>query len=222
MPVCISCGHHVDSLTRSYGKGNVQLIKCGVCNNFADKYVENESIIIFLDMLLQKPAVYRHLLLNQSLSRDRLISISRRLFVLLILFEVYARWSMLRLDNFLVQYLYLLSLCFLEFSVYHIALRFIIYYLYKSNALDDITCAIIISSFGKLLLLCLSIWDYNDLKHQWLLSLVILMTNSVALSVMLNRSRLESILVLMAGVVVKVMVQFGFTLLDPRLELVLG
>jgi hypothetical protein len=39
---------------------------------------------------------------------------------------------------------------------------------------------------------------------------------------MLNRSRLESILVLMAGVVVKVIVQFGFMLLDPRLELVLG
>ena len=221
MPVCISCGSSVDSLTRSYGKGNVQLIKCGVCNNFADKYIENEFIIIFLDMLLQKPAVYRHLLLNQSLSRDRLVSFSVRLFVLLILFEVYTRWYMLRLDSFLVQYLYLLTLCFVEFSIYHIALRFIIYFKYRSKALDDITCAIVISSFGKLLLLCLSIWDYDDLTHTWLLSLVILMTNSVALSVMLKTSRFEAILILIAGIGVKAIVQFGFKLLDSRLELLL-
>lgn len=221
MPVCISCGNALDSLTRSYGKGNVQLEKCKLCNNFADKYVENEFIIIFLDMLLQKPAVYRHLLLNQSLPRDKLQSFSQRLYILLILFEVYARWS-LRFDSFLLQYFYLFSLCFIEFSVYHLSLRLIIYYIYKTKSLDDISCALVISSFGKLLLLCLSIWDYNDLKHTWLLSLVIFMTNSVALSVMLNSWRITSILILMVGIGVKVMVQFVFKWWDPRLEIVIG
>lgn len=229
MPVCITCGNSVPALARSYGKGNVQLIKCEICNGFADKYIENEFIIIFLDMLLQKPAVYRHLLLNQSLSRDKLLSFSKRLYILLILFEVYARWSLLNMDNFLLQYSYLFILCFVEFSVYHLALRCIIYYIYRSHALDDISCAIIISSFGKLLLLCLSIWDY-DLKHSWLLGLVIFMTNSVALSgifivlkiVMLKISRTKAILILMAGIGVKVIVQSGFILWDSRLEIVLG
>ena len=182
MPVCISCGNSVSALTRSYGKGNVQLIKCNKCGEFADKYIENEFIIIFLDMLLQKPAVYRHVLLNQSLSRDKLISFSKRLYLLLILFEVYARWSLMQMDNFLLQYFYLFVLCFLEFTIYHFGLRIFIYYIYRSNALDDISCALVISSFGKLLLLCLSIWDYNDLEYSWLFGLVIFMTNSVALS----------------------------------------
>ena len=35
------------------------------CNLFADRYLETDFIIIFIDMVLQKRTVYRHLLWNK-------------------------------------------------------------------------------------------------------------------------------------------------------------
>lgn len=35
------------------------------CLNFADKYIEFDHVILFLDMVLHKPQVYRHLLFNR-------------------------------------------------------------------------------------------------------------------------------------------------------------
>ena len=181
-PVCIECGTAIPCLTRSYGKSNVQLVKCKTCGNFADKYLENEFIIIFLDMLLQKPAVYRHLLLNQSMTKDQLKSLTLRLSIILILFEVFARWTHLPSHSFQSYYFYLFTLCLIEFAVFHLYIRSVSFYIYKSNSLNDVTCALILSSFGKLLLLCASIWDYNDLERSWLLSVMIFMTNNVALA----------------------------------------
>lgn len=41
------------------------------CKRFADKYIEHDYVIIFIDMLLHKPQVYRHLLFNRLDYRDR-------------------------------------------------------------------------------------------------------------------------------------------------------
>lgn len=62
--VCVECGASVPLLVRDYGKGNVRLAICGVCNEVADKYVEYENILLFLDVMLLKPQVYRHVLYN--------------------------------------------------------------------------------------------------------------------------------------------------------------
>ena len=35
------------------------------CFNFADKYIEFDNVILFIDMILHKPQVYRHLLFNR-------------------------------------------------------------------------------------------------------------------------------------------------------------
>jgi len=49
---------------REFSKGSIRLAKCTCCQNFADKYVEWESMLIILDLVLHKRAVYRHLLVN--------------------------------------------------------------------------------------------------------------------------------------------------------------
>ena len=36
------------------------------CNNFADPYVEHDSLTLLLDLILLKRAVYRHLLYNRG------------------------------------------------------------------------------------------------------------------------------------------------------------
>jgi hypothetical protein len=64
--ICVECGAHVPYLVRDYGKGNVRLAICQNCNEVADKYVEYENILLFLDLMLVRPQVYRHVLHNLS------------------------------------------------------------------------------------------------------------------------------------------------------------
>ncbi|KAJ9071823.1 sterol homeostasis protein [Entomophthora muscae] len=65
MPVCVECGHSISKLVNEYGQGNIVLKKCSICDRFADKYLEHEGIVIFIDLLLHKPQVYRHILFNR-------------------------------------------------------------------------------------------------------------------------------------------------------------
>ncbi|CAI5734627.1 unnamed protein product [Peronospora destructor] len=62
--VCVECGASVSELVHDYSKGNVRLAICNACNSIADKYVEYETILLFLEVLLLKPQVYRHILCN--------------------------------------------------------------------------------------------------------------------------------------------------------------
>jgi hypothetical protein len=42
--------------------------------------------------------------------------------------------------------------------------------------------ALIISSFGKMLLIFMVIWDYKQLEYSWLVSIIVLASNTEALS----------------------------------------
>ena len=72
MPICIECRFPVHTLytnyskadDRSLGKG-VRLTQCPRCKRFADKYVEHDFVVLFIDLVLIKPQVYRHLLFNR-------------------------------------------------------------------------------------------------------------------------------------------------------------
>lgn len=72
MPICIECRNPVAQLyttyskadDRSLGKG-VRLTQCPRCKRFADKYVEHDFVVLFIDLVLIKPQVYRHLLFNR-------------------------------------------------------------------------------------------------------------------------------------------------------------
>ena len=64
MPICIECGYKLANLyttyskadDRSLGKG-VRLTQCPRCKRFADKYVEHDYVVIFIDLVLIKPQV---------------------------------------------------------------------------------------------------------------------------------------------------------------------
>lgn len=65
MPICIECSYPVSHLysaysradDRSQGKG-VRLTQCPRCQRFADKYVEYDFVVLFIDLVLIKPQVY--------------------------------------------------------------------------------------------------------------------------------------------------------------------
>lgn len=68
MPICIECSFPVSHLYTTYsraddrtlGKG-VRLTQCPRCKRFADKYVEHDYVVIFIDLVLIKPqaSVYK-------------------------------------------------------------------------------------------------------------------------------------------------------------------
>ncbi|KAF2155007.1 hypothetical protein K461DRAFT_319487 [Myriangium duriaei CBS 260.36] len=101
MPICIECGYKLANLyttyskadDRSLGKG-VRLTQCPRCKRFADKYVEHDYVVIFIDLVLIKPQVYRHLLFNRlGRQGDRFDPSIIRLGILLLLFDVYLTWA---------------------------------------------------------------------------------------------------------------------------------
>ena len=76
MPICIECRHYIPALYTTYSKADdqtlgkgVRLTQCPRCRRFADKYVEHDLVVLFIDLVLIKPPVYRHLLFN-TLGRE--------------------------------------------------------------------------------------------------------------------------------------------------------
>ncbi|POM66947.1 Transmembrane protein [Phytophthora palmivora] len=84
--VCVECGASVPELVRDYGKGNLRLAICGICNSVADKYVEYETILLFLEVLLLKPQVYRHVLCNLPAPVSTRTTL--KLFVILVMLDM--------------------------------------------------------------------------------------------------------------------------------------
>ncbi|KAJ5728687.1 uncharacterized protein N7483_003195 [Penicillium malachiteum] len=124
MPICIECSYPVSHLysaysradDRSQGKG-VRLTQCPRCQRFADKYVEYDFVVIFIDLVLIKP--------QRSIIR---------LGILLLLFDVYLTWARLEKDPSLatafisrapivVQYLFFLTLNALATLAHHLTVR---------------------------------------------------------------------------------------------------
>ncbi|CAK7212043.1 hypothetical protein SEUCBS140593_001372 [Sporothrix eucalyptigena] len=101
MPICIECQYPVQTLWTEYsGAGdkssghNIRLTVCRNCGQFCDKYVEHDFVVIFIDLVLIKPQVYRHLLHNTLMrERDQFDPSIVRLGVLLLLFDVYLTWA---------------------------------------------------------------------------------------------------------------------------------
>ncbi|KAF2684344.1 Arv1-like protein [Lentithecium fluviatile CBS 122367] len=101
MPICISCRYPVKTLYTSYSKADdralgkgVRLTQCPRCKQFADKYVEHDYVVLFIDLVLIKPEVYRHLLFNRLGREDDKFDRSiLRLGILLLLFDVYLTWA---------------------------------------------------------------------------------------------------------------------------------
>ncbi|CAD0017247.1 unnamed protein product, partial [Aureobasidium pullulans] len=91
MPICIECRYPVSSLYTTYSKADdrtlgkgVRLTQCPRCKRFADKYVEHDFVVLFIDLVLIKPQVVRTAAPTPSIIR---------LGVLLLLFDVYLTWA---------------------------------------------------------------------------------------------------------------------------------
>lgn len=67
MPICTTCTHAAPYLYTTYESDyNLRLEQCTSCGSFVDPYVEFDALTLFIDLILLKRGVYRHLLYNRG------------------------------------------------------------------------------------------------------------------------------------------------------------
>lgn len=106
--ICVECNAPVDSLYVKYANDYIKLTDCPSCSKVADKYVEFDNVILFIDTLLLKPQAYRHLVYNlmgnapNDLKQNSQRSLKgwflknkkvNRIRLLMILFKIYLTWA---------------------------------------------------------------------------------------------------------------------------------
>ncbi|CAG8677944.1 9278_t:CDS:2 [Gigaspora rosea] len=70
--------------------------------------------------------------------------------------------------------------------------------------------ALIISSFGKILIISMVIWDYDQLEFSWLINVVVLTSNIEALAVFLDMDYYKSFGIMVVGLGLKILAQMVF------------
>lgn len=109
--ICIECTNpEIECLYSKFKSKYIQLTICQKCGKLADKYIEYDYVILFLDVMLLKPQAYRHLAFNvveeSMFGQDKIGPVEHDFFsfilrykklmryaLLTVLFEVYLKWA---------------------------------------------------------------------------------------------------------------------------------
>jgi hypothetical protein len=91
MYVCVQCGHSVPYLYREFSAQNLRLAACAKCHQIADKYIEWETQMVLIDLILNKPEAYRHILFNRGQAHKMTREIIKFLLVIFA-FDSFDRW----------------------------------------------------------------------------------------------------------------------------------
>lgn len=83
--ICIECGFLCRKPYKKYKSGSIVLSQCSECKKQTDKYIECDFVIIFIDFVLQKRQVYRHLIFNRH--------------------TVYSEWKLFRKETLILFFL---------------------------------------------------------------------------------------------------------------------
>ncbi|KAM9993593.1 hypothetical protein ACTFIZ_011570 [Dictyostelium cf. discoideum] len=241
--ICIECGRPVNDVYKEFGKagsGNIRLTRCASCNQTADKYVEYDFIIVFLDLFLHKAQAYRHLLFNRQPYRDFGIPIQYiKVLVVYIFFESYIKW--LRFKEYeqhpsgpafyyidwqddvpYDRYWFIFITAIAEFAVYILSIILSVRLIYESRypiiKYNYLIMAIILSSFGKGFLVLMMIWDY-PFSFGSILNIFVLSSNVVAIKVFLDTTTFKAIFFVVFGFLGKLLFQSIIYLFDASMLL---
>ncbi|KAH8729028.1 ARV1-like protein [Phaeosphaeriaceae sp. PMI808] len=238
MPICISCRHPIPVLYTTYSKADdralgkgVRLTQCPNCKGFADKYVEHDFVVLFIDLVLIKPEVYRHLLFNRLPSPPKSLHPSiLRLGILLLLFDVYLTWarieklplpppshasnaSTLQAQPLILQYLFFLLLVAASTLAFHIpiyilcTLRTPLTPHYPHPA--PLSTALLVSSCTKLFPILLIIWEYDLPSAATAVSWAVSVNNMAALEILMDCGYGRAGVLVGVGAGVRSLVEWG-------------
>ncbi|KAK7505469.1 hypothetical protein BaRGS_00003214 [Batillaria attramentaria] len=151
---CVHCGTAVPELYRDFKKGIIKISHCGMCKEVADKYIEYDPVIIFLDTLLLQRSAYRHVLVNSGFQRKTTDVTSTRLQPNHVLYSAlelaFYRDYLVSAAESLILFGIIMTLLF--------ARHIIIFGKRHKFELEAILKAMIISSMGRLLVVPALVW----------------------------------------------------------------
>ncbi|CAK9220828.1 unnamed protein product [Sphagnum troendelagicum] len=212
--MCVHCATPVDAVYVEYSPGNIRLSVCAKCEHTADEYVECEMMIVLIDLVLQKSKAYRHIFFNYPL----LHKLSMREFVWK------ASLLVLLLDSCMFYYFemaFIYSFCFVQchmklvvakvalvdnfflltvLVVSHILLKRVAY---SKTVWTDIRMALVLSSYFKLFVFAMMVWEFSPLMA-FIIDMLVLSSNTVAIKVMLNTSMPIAATATAAGALVRI------------------
>ncbi|KAL6075859.1 hypothetical protein QOT17_003169 [Balamuthia mandrillaris] len=230
--LCVECGSPVDRVYREYGPNNIRLTICKQCGNKADKYVECDFVIIFLDLLLLRAPVFRHLLHNRLQQHSSTLTRTwYKIAIVYILVEAYLRY--MNLKNYYGtkqwkgvspvdvmpqdRYFFIFyTVCF-EFVLFLATQWLVARFLYRPKASElankQVWIAILASSFIKPLQLFLTLWDHPPF-FDVVLSIFVLISNFFAVAVLLENVP-KALLVLIIAILTRVTYRVLMYRYDP-------
>ncbi|KAM6177358.1 protein ARV1 [Erethizon dorsatum] len=212
---CIECNQEASELYRDYNHGVLKLTICKSCQKLVDKYIEYDPVIILINAILCKAQVYRHILFNTK------INIHGKLCMFCLLCEAYLRWWQLQDSNQntapddLIRYAKewdfyrMFAIASLEQSAFFIGIFTFLWVGRLMTAKKKLNFvlllkALLLSSYGKLLLIPAVIWehDYTPLCLG-LIKVFVLTSNFQAVRVTLNINHILSLLAVLSGLLLE-------------------
>ncbi|XP_016097928.1 protein ARV1 [Sinocyclocheilus grahami] len=211
---CVECNEDANELHRDYSNGILKITICSSCKKPVDKYIEYDPVIILIDATLCKIQAFRHILFNTE------INIHWKLCVFCLLCEAYLRWALLQGSQSnddpadIIRYTKewefycMFALAALELAVFCIGVLFILWTAQccsgSSVEFTPLLKALLLSSYGKVLLIPAVIWEHNFSPLCFsLIRLFVLTSNSQAIRVILNCSRRLSLLAVCGGLLLE-------------------
>ena len=212
--ICTCCGVAVTDVYKEFSKGNIRLTRCEHCRRDADKYVESELLLIFLDLMLHRVEAYRHVIFNRLPYRDsgidgRLL----RIYALFMLCDAYMKTVRIGGDAVTMAtagvalLLSVLESWVLVAGIFFAARQAMGHrpgqLSFKHNYL---VTAMIVSSFGKLFCAMMVVWDHH-VAFSHVITIFTLSSHVAALEAFLNLSFAKTCGVVVAGHLCKVAFQ---------------
>jgi len=234
--ICVECGNDVKALYREYSKGNIRLAHCPHCSSIADKYVELEAHIVFIDLILHRVQAYRHVLFNRQIVR-----ISKevvKFLVVIFAFDSFDRWFLLHhnpnhdipweeftrwlkphenqwvipLSSICETVVYMLSICAFSELVVRLSPT-----PKKSVDFRFLVSSVILSCFSKLGILLWMVWD-AQLLHRRTISVLTLTSNCLAVKVFLRvETWREPLIVVLGAFAIRTLLSLLLSYLVPGL-----
>ncbi|CAD5215917.1 unnamed protein product [Bursaphelenchus xylophilus] len=202
--VCVHCGAEASDLYRNYGKNVIKLCECSECGKTVDPYIEYDRVLIFIDLLLQYTAAYRHLFVNQVYRSFW------RLACIFVICEAYRKWA-IRMETYnksvtegFINLEWKFYECLVESSVetavfalstLGLSLIFNLGTRLPPSSVFWITCC---GFYGKIFVLFSVIWNlHHKYEYLGLIELFILISNYQTQNLMYSKSPKLNILVVL-------------------------
>jgi lipid intermediate transporter len=246
MVVCVECGSPVEALYKEVNREDIRLVSCTSCHHVADKYIEWEIQIVLIDLILQRPQAYRHILFNRSMTNRRTREVFKFLTVILA-FDSFDRWYLnsnpMRWPSaetvlsspvsVFTQWLLphenqwsILMTAMGETSVY-IATIFLLIRMYlfrvwgqKPYNSRTLLSAIVLSCYSKMGVMLYMVFDAT-VPHRFAIAIITLLSNIAAVGVFMGKKSPSAIFpILVIGIALLARLGFAYAMstVDPTIR----